>query len=85
MSKMAYIISCVPSRQCVESRQLKRYRKLESVGFEMGLSLCFNSCRAFFCDFFKMTHEPLFAQPSKTPQNDIWCFTHICAPLGEKI
>ena len=71
MLKMAYIISPVSSRECVKSRQLKRYRKLESVGFKIRFSLCFNSSRAIFCDFFKMTHESLFAQPSKTLKNDI--------------
>ena len=53
MLKMAYTILRVPSRQCVESHQLKRYRKLESVGFKMQLSLCFNCSRAIFCDFFQ--------------------------------
>ena len=81
---MAYIILRVPSRQCLELRQLKRYRKLETVGFKIRLSLCFNSSRAFFRDFSKITHESLFAQPSKTPQNDFWCFTHICLPLRQK-
>ena len=77
MSKMAYFILCITTRQCVESRQLKHCCKVESASFQMRLSLCFNSSRAFFCDFFEMTYESLFAQPSRTPQNDIWCFTHI--------
>ena len=71
-------------RQCVQSRQLKRCCKVESASFQMQTSFCFNSPRAFFCDFFRMTHESRFAQPSKTPRNDIWCFTHIFAPLRWK-
>ena len=81
MSKVAYFILRIPTRQCVESRQLKRCCKVESASFQMALSLCFNSSRAIFCDFFKMTYQSLFAQPSKTLKNDISCFTHIFAPL----
>ena len=50
----------------------------------MRLSLCLNSSRALFCDFYKMTHESLFAKPSKTPKKDIWCFTHNFGPLRWK-
>ena len=81
MSKMAYFFLRITTRQCVESRQLKRCCKVKSASFQMRLSLCFNSSRAIFCDLFKMTHESLFTQPSKTLKNDIWCFTHIFAPL----
>ena len=81
MSNKASLILHITSRQFVESRQLKRCRKVESASLQRRLSLCFNFPRAFFCDFFKMPHESLFAQPSKTSKNDIWYFTHIFAPL----
>jgi hypothetical protein len=78
---MAYTILRITWRHWLKTRQVKRYRKLESAGSQKTFSFCFNSTRAIFCDFFKMTHESLFAQPSKTPQTDPWCFMHICAPL----
>ena len=81
MSNMAYIILRITWRHWLKTRQLRRYRELESAGSQKTFSSFFTSTRAIFCDFFKMTHESLFAPPSKTLQNDIWCFTHIFAPL----
>ena len=81
---MTYTILRITWRHWLKTHQIKRYRKVESAGSQKTSTSCFNSTWAIFCDFFKMTHESLFAQPSKTHQNDIWCFTHICAPLRRK-
>ena len=85
MSKIAYYISRISLRYKLKLRQAKCHGKVESAGFKIRFSLCRNSTRAILCDFFKMTHESCFAQPSKTPQNDVWCFTQFLVTIRESV